>query len=90
MKRTRIFMAFLMIVALLAFTGCANDDNGGNPVAPNGTGNGIVDNGANDNNGVNDRNGMNDNGLNDNLNDQNGTNGSNTVTGGGVNNNNAM
>lgn len=76
MKKTRIFMVFLMIVTLLAFTACAKDNGTDMGPADNGTNGatdgGIIDRGINDvENGV--RDGVNDldgNGVtnNDNVN----------------------
>lgn len=43
MKKTRIFVALLMVAAMLAFTGCSKDDTAdGNVGTGNTTGSGVV------------------------------------------------
>lgn len=51
MKKTRIFLAILLILALFTFVGCTNKNVDLNP--DNGTDNGVVDNDLN-NDGVDD------------------------------------
>ena len=37
MKKTRLFLAAILCVSLLAFAGCGSDDNNGNTDASDGT-----------------------------------------------------
>lgn len=66
MKKTRIFLGLLLVVALMAFAGCSSDGDGTfDPSTPgnvtDNSGNGINNNDVPDNNGTN--NGAGDNNL---------------------------